>query len=496
MNRQGDIFGKYVGSGFLNGLNKGFDYADELQMLEDKQKQKDMYAGNQMADIYNAKKSNELNPDFLKVAKNANNEYKRIVSDYDTATQKKVSEVLNSTPTFNTVFTDDYDSNKTGLKVAMPTLLGKPSINYDDTSKIDYGVFSGQKTGEQVNPLIALNSYNDESKINLLGKTSPNNKNILTNGNPLNNYNSKIDKTLNYAEKSFWNGNMELLKKLQAPYTDYAINPASDYDDFIESPLTHKEKRISDLARTGNIHAINDMYDELYPQYNWNLRTRQIPSQDSKTMTVQEILSGYDKDGNYEEKIINSYNTAIIDKEALAHKRAMELQRLKNAGNIAAKKAGKGNEEDHFRLTANQFADDTKDIKDPVFKSALSFVNEHGTNDAYNMLRQYTPNLTEVKHDTGVIFGIGNNNKEYEKYNNEYKKNKEINTYFTNLYGSTDFYTNPLKDNYNEILSKYGYSIKIPSDRKNPNVYEFYIDGKYDSNKTIADIHNIINNIQ
>lgn len=496
MNRQGDIFGKYVGTGFLNGLNKGFDYADELQMLEDKQKQKDMYAGNQIADIYNAKKSNELNPDFLKAAKNANNEYKSIVSDYDTATQKKVSEVLNSTPTFNTVFTGDYDSNKTGLKFAMPTLLGKPSINFDDTSKSDYGVFSGQKTGVQVSPLIALNSYNDESKINLLGKSPVDNNNLLVSPKLFSDeYSADIKNTLNEADKSFWSNNMELLKKLQAPYSDYAINPASDYDDFVESPLTHKEKRISDLARTGNIHAINDMYDELYPQYNWNLRTRQIPSQDSKTMTVQEILSGYDKDGNYKENIINSYNTPIKDKEAEAHKRAMELQREKNKGRLAAARAGKGKEDEkNLRLTASQFAKDTENITDPVLKAALSFVNEYGTNADYNMLRYYNPN---IKPANSVWYGgvTGYNNQEKERYNNQVKKNKEINTYFTNLYGSTDFYTNPLKDNYNEILSKYGYSIKIPSDRKNPNVYEFYIDGKYDSNKTIAEIHKIIDNI-
>lgn len=468
MNRQGDIFGKYVGSGFLNGLNKGFDYADELQMLEDKQKQKDMYAGNQMADIYNAKKSNELNPDFLKAAKNANNEYKRIVSDYDTATQKKVSEVLNSTPTFNTVFTDDYDSNKTGLKVAMPTLLGKPSINYDDTSKSYYGVFSGQKTGEQVNPLIALNSYNDESKINLLGKTSPNNKNMLTNGNPLNNYNSKIDKTLNYAEKSFWNGNMELLKKLQAPYTDYAINPASDYDDFIESPLTHKEKRISDLARTGNMHAINDMYDELYPQYNWNLRTRQIPSQDSKTMTVQEILSGYDKDGNYEEKIINSYNTAIIDKESLAHKRAMELQRLKNAGNIAAKKADKGNKEDYYAFKINDLEKQINErkITDANMKNVLHTANKQGRGEAVSTYLAYNPNLTEVKHDTGVIFGIGNNNKEYEAYTKSLENNKKALAYAEQYDGGTDFLTDPLNESDIENFSSKNIEL-IPTNKLN-----------------------------
>ena len=201
MSRQGDIFGKYVGTGFMNGLSKGFDYADELQMLEDKQKQKDMYAGNQMADIYNAKKLKSLDPDFLKAAKNANNEYKSIVADYDTATQKKASEVLNSTPTFNTVFTDDYDSNKTGLKVAMPTLLVKPSINFDDTSKSDYGAFSGKKTGEQLSPHISLNDYNDETKINLLGKTSPDNENILTNNKALKNYNNELDKTLSDSEK-------------------------------------------------------------------------------------------------------------------------------------------------------------------------------------------------------------------------------------------------------------------------------------------------------
>lgn len=472
MSRQGDIFGKYVGTGFMNGLNKGFDYADELQMLEDKQKQKDMYAGNQMADIYNAKKLKSLDPAFLSAAKNANNEYKSIVSDYDTATQKKVSEVLNSTPTFNTVFTDDYDSNKTGLKVAMPTLLGKPSINYDDSSKSDYGAFSGQKTGEQVNPLIALNSYNDESKINLLGKTSPYNENILTNNKALKNYNNELDKTLSDAEKSFWNGNMELLKKLQAPYSDYAINPASDYDDFVESPLTHKEKRISDLARSGNIYAISDMYDEVYPQYNWNLRTRKTPSKDGKTMTTQEILSAYDKDGNYKEKVINSYDTAVIDEAALAHQRAMELQRLKNNGRLAAARAGKGNKEDDYAFRINDLEKQINErkITDSNMKNVLHTANKQGRGEAVSTYLAYNPNLKVVEQKNGVpLVGWGNNKKEYEAYTKALENNKKALAYAEQYDGGTDFLTDPLNDTEIKYIMSKNYQLE-----RHPDMLNYY----------------------
>lgn len=469
MSRQGDIFGKYVGTGFMNGLSKGFDYADELQMLEDKQKQKDMYAGNQMADIYNAKKYKTLNPEFIKAAKNANNEYKGIVSGLGSRAENKANNTLNATPDFNMGV---FDGNKEpAFNSILPSLKRTPSINFDDTSKTDYGIFSGLKTGEQLSPHIALNDYNDESKINLLGKSPVENNNLLVSPKLFSDeYSADIKNTLNEADKSFWNGNMELLKKLEAPFSEYVYNPASDYESFRDTPLTHDEKRISDLARSGNIYAVNDMYDEVYPQYNWNLRTRQTPSKDGKTMTVQEILSAYDKNGNYKENIINSYDTAIIDKDALAHKRAMELQRLKNAGNIAAKKAGKGKEEDDYAFRINDLEKQINErkITDANMKNILHTANKQGRGEAVSTYLAYNPNLKEVEYDDG-IFGWRNNKKEYEAYTKALENNKKALAYAEQYDGGTDFLTNPINDTEIEYIMSKNYQLE-----RHPDMLNYY----------------------
>ena len=285
---------------------------------------------------------------------------------------------------------------------------------------------------------------------------------------------------------------MELLKKLEAPFSEYAYNPASDYESFRDTPLTHDEKRISDLARSGNIHAISDMYDEVYPQYNWNLRTRKTPSKDGKTMTTQEILSAYDKDGNYKEKVINSYDTAIIDEAALAHKRAMELQRLKNAGNISAKKAGKGNEEDDYAFRINDLEKQINErkITDANMKNVLHTANKQGRGEAVSTYLAYNPNLKEVKHDKGFLWGIKNNNKEYEAYIKALENNKKALAYAEQYDGGTDFLTNPLNENDIENLNTLGYKIK-PTDKLN--IYTVYYKGKPYFTGTLGDIRKGIN---
>ena len=478
------------------------------QQLERQQQEwEDKRKGGQIADMFNARqqKKHAASGLFDKAQENYN--IASSIRDYAQSTMplKSTDEILKDLSTPKTSFLD------TSLPLSMTG--GQPNndksgsflnrFNFNPNSFLDSSLVS-QAQNDMVGKIQAQNDMvgkiqaRNDSAGSFLNKFKPLNVPAFSYGT------DTKPQTFEEYNTNFWNEQIDTLKRLRSDFKDYEYNPVDSIEKFKENPLTANQHNIYELAKGGNMIAANELYKELYPDK--QLKTRSYISPDGKSKVNEELLYYISPDGTYNEEIIKETASPYISEKDLLdykHRQNMALADYKHNKDMEKAKfqaAVKGSKEkENLRLTAEQLNKDlnTRKITDPKLRYALAFINENGTNADYNMLVQYNPNIKPVTDKFYNKLPMFDNSAEHEKYNNQLKTNQEINTYFTNKYGGTDFYTNPLKENYREILSDYGYSIKMPTNRKNhnPNVYEFYIDGVYDGDKTISEIHDIINGL-
>lgn len=435
-----------------NLVNKSVsDFQDALnplvkeQMQRQHQEWQDKRAGSQMADLYKANTADMLGDDFFNNAKEQrtladntrsflNQQNQNFSSSINQpAQQKSVNDILSELETPSNVF-NHQNSLADYIKEYNP--LGAGDLIYGK------GYQNKDNQGFNINPASSINDYYKSKYTDILDDK--------VNGR-MNKAHENIKDTLKYSQNTqdnFWDSQYKMLQDLGVNFDDYAVNPIyaeNGVEDFRQNPLTKEQNRYADLAAGGNTIAAEHIYNTMFPKM--KLKERQYISPDGKSKVNEEIMYNISPNGRYSEEIINTTQSPYMsqkDLEDYRYNKQLGLIREK------AKYSGSGNKkDDKYVFTPNQLEEkiinDYK-ITDPNLRNILHLSNKNGRADAVTVYAKYKPNLQEVKHNDGYIFGFGNNNKEYEKYNKDYQTNQAVIEYAIKNDGGADFLTNPLTE--------------------------------------------------
>lgn len=87
-------------------------------------------------------------------------------------------------------------------------------------------------------------------------------------------------------------------------YSGYANNPFQDVNVYLNNPATKEQQQLMDLARQGNVFAINEIQNQMKPT-EMQIGTRQVFDPNTNLTRQQTYMYGVDKDGNYQEQVVN-----------------------------------------------------------------------------------------------------------------------------------------------------------------------------------------------
>lgn len=464
--RTGDLIGKSIASGFKYGMDEGTSSALQLKQDLKKRKMLDEYEAGKTADLYNAIQQKKLNE---------NGFFDKAQADRDNA--DNVRSHINRIS--QTMYNPEKSATEIFKGLDVDNLLKKQSFSLSDYIKQENPFGAGDlingkgyqyknASSDNTNPY-NINLYNSRKNYNKdynsgLGGLYSNDKSDNIIGSKLSGMSSDIKKTVEDINMDFWDDQTKLLKSIGAIYDDYSVNPVyADMEEFRNNPLTQDQKRFYNMAKGGNTQAAQHLYNEIYPQM--KLRNREYITPDGRNKVNEEIMYNISPDGRYSEEIVNKQQSPYMSQKDLE-----DYKYNKQLGLIRenAKYKGSGNVKDYV-FTPNQLEElilnDYK-ITDPNLRNVLHSVNKNGRGDAVSVYSKYKPNLHEVKHNRGFMFGFGNNNQEYEKYNQDYKTNQAVIDYAIKNDGGADFLTNPINEDEFKKSEKLGIKLE-PTDKLN-----------------------------
>lgn len=130
--------------------------------------------------------------------------------------------------------------------------------------------------------------------------------------------------------------------------------------NYLENPLQDYNRTLYDMAMNGNNYATQEIKDILYPEYNWQIKDREVFDPETQTYRTITDVVGTDKYGNTKNKNLYNYVSGqdyTLDK----YKTELEKERIKQAG----KGSGSGTDEKSI-LSAED-----KNALDIVYKENL-----------------------------------------------------------------------------------------------------------------------------